>query len=778
MDQKYNQIVLNGNNYPTWKIQCKMALMKDGLWGYVNGMEVIPDSTDFDATHKYNMKRDRALATIVLAVDPSLLYLLGNEPEDPSDVWKKLQEQFQKKSWANKLNLRRKLYSLKLKESESIQLHVKAMMEIFQELAIIGDPMEEEDRVVHLLASLPKSYDMLVTALEASTDVPKLETVIERLVHEERKLKENLKEEDITQSMKALYTNGKGRNNGNKQSYNPKCFYCNEYGHVKRNCPRLKNKNSGGSGYSKGEKVQLARNPNQESSSDEEYTGLIVNHALSTMVDDKQKDWIIDSGATCHMSNCEEMFSKLKKLEEPINVHVGDGHPLKGVGKGSVKMTVTIPSGATSKIKLRNVLFVPELSYNLFSVSSAVKSGKLVMFNEDECQIMDEASKIIMTANKKGNLFYLNLSQMTEPSIKGDGDNEIVNLNKADDKISQEDIWHQRYGHLGIDNLKKLAKEKLVDGFNFSNICGIRFCEDCLYGKIHKQKFPDKGGSRATEKLDLVHTDVCGKIECKSMSGKEYFLSFIDDKSRYVWTYTLTKKSDVYETFLEWKAKVERESGKKLKMIRSDNGGEYRSDEFETRFKQEGMQHQLTVPKNPEQNGVAERFNRTIVESVRSMLSQSSLPKRFWAEALATATYLRNRSPTKAVLGMTPYEAWHGKKPNVSHLRIFGSICFSHIPKDERRKLDVKAKKAIFVGYGTEVKGYRLFDTQLRKAYYSRDVIFKEGCFLNKIYDDEVTCDDLLQSRISSNENDLDASQINQGPHKEAMDEPDGLSKN
>ena len=171
---------LNGQNYATWKVQCKMALIKDGLWNIIDitGTEGEPEGEN--DRRKYLLRKDRALATIVLSVEPTLLYFLGPDPEDPAAVWKKLADQFQKKTWANKLTLRRKLHNLKLKDGQSVQKHVKALTEIFDELSIIGDPLDEENQVVHLLASLPESYDMLVTALEAMyqcTDVPKLAVV-------------------------------------------------------------------------------------------------------------------------------------------------------------------------------------------------------------------------------------------------------------------------------------------------------------------------------------------------------------------------------------------------------------------------------------------------------------------------------------------------------------------------------------------------------------------------------------------------------------------------
>ena len=179
-----------------------------------------------------------------------------------------------------------------------------------------------------------------------------------------------------------------------------------------------------------------------------------------------------------------------------------------------------------------------------------------------------------------------------------------------------------------------------------------------------------------------------------------------------MWVYILKSKNQVFEKFVEWKALVETSSGQKLKSLRTDNGGEYTSAEFTMYLKKEGVHHEFTVPKTPQQNGVAERMNRTLVEAVRSMLSDAKLSKKFWAEALSTAVYLRNRSPTTAVHGKTPFEAWTKEKPDVGHLKAFGYLCYAHIAKDERQKFDGKAKRCIMLGYGTETKAYRLYDIE------------------------------------------------------------------
>ena len=682
---------LDGSNFATWKVQCQMALMKEGLWSIVNDTETAPDAGQAEKYAKFIGRRDRALATIVLSLDPSLLYLL-DDPKDPVNVWKKLTDQFQKKTWANKLELRRKLYSLRMNNGDSVQSHIKEMTEIFNNLSVIGDAVSEDDRVVYLLASLPDSYNMLVTALESNADVPKMELVTERLLHEERKLKGKA---DVDE--KVMVAGHKYKKKG------PKCYKCGKHGHIKRDCK---------SGADKSSKHQAnAAGAKQSESSDGESVGLVMQHTL--LSHSTNTTWLVDSGATCHMCHDKNMFAEYESLNSPLKVTVGDGNEVDGVGRGVVLLNSVLPSGRSRSIKLHNVLHVPRLAYNLFSVSAATERDKTVKFGKVSCRILDK-NNLIAIAVKVGELYYL--------KCRWNG----ASVNAAETRTTNEELWHRRFGHLGVRNLQKLAREELVNAFDYDKSREIGFCQPCVEGKLHKSPFPDRG-KRAKKPLALVHSDVCGKMSTQSLSGGLYFLSFIDDYTRFVWVYILKTKDQVFQKFLEWKALVENGSGRKVKTFRTDNGGEYTSTEFETYLKKEGVRHELTVAKTPQQNGVAERMNRTLVETVRSMLSDSKLPKRFWAEALSTAVYLRNRSPTRAVDGMTPFEAWNNVKPDVGHLRVFGCLCYAHIPKDERQKLDVKARKCIMLGYGTETKAYRLYDVERSKVVFSRDVVFNEA---------------------------------------------------
>ncbi|MCO5570400.1 hypothetical protein L7F22_024121 [Adiantum nelumboides] len=204
-------------------------------------------------------------------------------------------------------------------------------------------------------------------------------------------------------------------------------------------------------------------------------------------------------------------------------------------------------------------------------------------------------------------------------------------------------------------------------------------------------------------------------------------LVLVDDFSWYTWVSFLKLKSEAFGSIRDWKAMVEKEKDLKVKSIRSDKGGEFLSENFARWCKSEGIRRQLTTPYTPSQNGVVERKNRTIMELARAMLAHASLPRSYWAEACNTAVYIQNRSPTHALQDMTPFQAYYGRKPTVSHFRVFGCSAFVHIPKEKRQKLDFKSRKLLFLGYSAESDAYRLYDPDTRTTTVSRDVVFDES---------------------------------------------------
>jgi len=205
---------------------------------------------------------------------------------------------------------------------------------------------------------------------------------------------------------------------------------------------------------------------------------------------------------------------------------------------------------------------------------------------------------------------------------------------------------------------------------------------------MHREEFPVPVEKKQRDILELVHTDLCGPMQTKSLGGALYFLLFIDECTKFSWVNFLSKKSHTFEYFKQFGNMIEKQTRKHIKILRFDEGGEYRKDELIKYRKDHGILQQFIVPHTPQQNGVTERKNRTLVVCARSMLKGKDLSNGFWAEALNTAVYLKNRSPTKSLEFKTPYEALYGFKPVVKHLIVFGSKAFAHIPKEDRRKLD------------------------------------------------------------------------------------------
>ena len=686
---------LNRGNYATWRVQMKMYLISQDLWSYVDGSATVPNSTEVNEHRKYVIKRDKCLASIVLSVESNHLYLLG-DPTDPVKVWKLLQDTFMKNSIANKLRIKKRLYSMKLSDSGSMGDHIKSFVELYDELAVVGGTIEEEDKVLNLLASLPDRYSTLVTALEAQDSIQSFECVKTKLLHEYEKFKG--KEEESALIIR-------------KKEFKPKCFHCGKTGHIKRNCWSLQ-KQQGDN-----EKKTAAIAGGSAGNNETMLTAVTSSgtYALSHETELARNRWIVDTGATQHMCCDITIFSSVKTLPVPIEIQVGNGETTTATSSGDVKLNLKLPNNVTTKCTVKNVLFVPGLVFNLLSVSQLTQNGKKTNFNNSFCKIIDDNDTLLAVATKVGNLYYLNCVMSQSGAAF------------TTQALPDANLWHRRFGHLGKNGIELLCKKRLVNGFHCGNenIDGV--CENCCDGKIHRCSFPKNKTRRPRKPFELIHSDICGKINPQSFGGKSYFIIFIDECTHYVWCYSISAKSEAFQRFRDWKNLVENQFSVRMKILRTDNGGEYTSNEFKNYLKDQGIRHETTIPKTPEQNGVAERMNRTLVETVRSMISDAKVPKSYWAEALNTAVYLRNRSPTSTLKNATPYEILYGTKPNVSHLKVFGSIAYAHIPKDERQKLDSKSRKCIFLGYGETTKGYRLLDTNTQKIIYSCNVIFDEN---------------------------------------------------
>ena len=353
-----------------------------------------------------------------------------------------------------------------------------------------------------------------------------------------------------------------------------------------------------------------------------------------------------------------------------------------------------------------------------------------VIFDKEKCHIIKNGKTINIGHLLDSKLFVVN----TQP--------DYVNVTTT--KAPSLKQWHCRYGHLNFGYINKLAEGNLVTGMKFMKGEIDQECEACTKAKMHRIPVPKQSSNKTTQPLELIHSDVCGPMNIDSIGGSKYILTFTDDYTRYVTVYFLKNKSEVYEKFQEYVNMVENFTGLKAKMLRTDNGGEYVSNDFSKYCASKGIIQQYTNPYTPEQNGISERLNRTLVESAKSMIFHANMPINFWAEAVNTAVHLHNRSPTKSLNMKAPYECWFGKKNgwfgNVSNLKVFGSVCYTHTPSNLRRKLDPRSRKAVFIGYPPDTKGYKLYDIESKTFVRSKDVVFYE----NKFHDFETVTKELI----------------------------------
>jgi hypothetical protein len=289
-------------------------------------------------------------------------------------------------------------------------------------------------------------------------------------------------------------------------------------------------------------------------------------------------------------------------------------------------------------------------------------------------------------------------------------------------------------------------------------------CQGCNQGKQHREPFPENEHI-AREKLELIVSDIKGPINPKSHGGFRYFLTFQDVSTKKQWVYLLRHKWEAFQVFKDWKAAVELQSSCKVKILRSDQGGEYITSEFRKYLKVCGIKEELTVTDTAQQNGRSERVNRTLMEMARSMTNGAGLGRAFWGEGILTACYLKNRSPHSALEGnMTPEEKWSGFKPSIRHLKVFGCQASVHVLKKNRGAVDPKSEPGIMVGYSPSHKGYRIWMKGSQKVKIARDVIFHEEPLVesNRIGNKVVTLDgqlvdmeDLEDSELPDSEEDM-----------------------
>ncbi|XP_075504426.1 uncharacterized protein LOC142541857 [Primulina tabacum] len=347
-------------------------------------------------------------------------------------------------------------------------------------------------------------------------------------------------------------------------------------------------------------------------------------------------------------------------------------------------------------------------------------------------KVFDESDKCIMTGTRSSDNCY----QISEE----------LSCNHV--QITELDLWHKKLGHANFKTLKNLSKYHAVRGMpNLSS--GISYvCGDCQKGKQTRVSHPVLPTSGTTCCLELLHMDLMGPMEVESIGGKKYSFVCVDDFSRFSWVSFIREKSDTYDVFKQLLTRISNFHNLKVRRIRTDHGKEFENISFSSYCDRKGISHEFSAPKTPQQNGIAERKNRTLQEMARVMLASKNISKRFWAEALNTACHISNRVYLRSGSTMNSYEIIMGKKPNLKYFHVFGCVCYTLNDRDQLAKFDSKSDKCLFLGYATDSRVYRMFNLRTRTIMESINVVFDDCADLKrKTAEDDV--EDLLDNPIS-----------------------------
>ncbi|KAG7552201.1 GAG-pre-integrase domain [Arabidopsis thaliana x Arabidopsis arenosa] len=475
------------------------------------------------------------------------------------------------------------------------------------------------------------------------------------------------------------------------------CYYCGRHGHIQRYCYRYAAKMN--KLMKQGMLYPHQRRPSKMYVKRDD---LYCHVAYTSAEASGSKPWYFDSGASRHMTGNQSHLDNYTDVKES-KVTFGGG--VKGKIKGKGDLT------KAEKPQLTNVYFVEGLTANLISVSQLCDEGLTVSFNRVKCWATDEKNQKALSGVRTGNNCYMG----EEP--------KVCFRAEKDDLV----LWHQRLGHMNARSMSKLVSKEMVRGVPELKHIDKIVCSACNQGKQIRVQHKKVEGVQTTQVLYLIHMDLMGPMQTESIAGKRYVFVLVDHFSRFTWVRFIREKSETANSFRILALQLKNEKKMGIKQIRSDRGGEFLSEAFNSFCESQGIVHQYSAPRTPQSNGVVERKNRTLQEMARAMIHGNGVPEKFWAEAISTACYVINRVYVRIGANKTPYEIWKGKKPNLSYFRVFGCVCYILNDKDQLGKFDSRSEEGFFLGYATNSLAYRVWNKKREKIEESMNVVFDDG---------------------------------------------------
>ena len=713
---------LNSVNYSAWAGEMSAWLKTAGVWRIVQGKSTAPSTSSPPTAEQsklledWEIKSDKAAGWLFMMVEPDQRVHFNGISDDPVAMWKALETVHLQKKPGTRFNAYDDLFSIRMEENESLQTllnRVDTAVNKIRELRpsdFTLDKLDEELASMACIRALGDDYSAFISSLLLKDNLDKA-TIHQAFVTEETQRKRRAVDSSHL-AMSALSSFKE-----KKSPAGPLCRYCKRPGHIQANCYLYVGKQV--IEKQKATSKSSSTSANSTTTTVQEYAGNASVSDLSSPLQLKADfDWIADTGATSHMTPHRHWLRDYTPLCIPIKL--ADHSVIYSAGIGTVIFNPVINGQSVQPVQFSRVLHVPQLRNNLLACLYLTRHKQFHIHIDAEHLHFKLHNKVLFCASINSN-----------NSALLDGVTEAVSqyAQLAATVPMDLNLWHRRLAHHNYADVKRLLKNDMVTGMIInSKEQPDPICESCLAGKMHSNPFPISH-TQYTTPLQLVHSDLHGPLPTVSYHGYKYWIVFIDAYTAHKSAIPLKAKSEAFEAFKIYKAWAENHFGTKILALQDDKGGEYMSTAFLRFTKQCGIDRRHSTRNRPQQNGVAERANRTMGEDITAMLAESHLPPSFWEFALAAQIHIWNRLPTVSLKGITPFEAAMKQKPDLGHLRVFGCTAYVYVQKDQRKSLQSHMQKCVFIGYPSGYKGWLFYNPTTKKLLISERAEFDERHF-------------------------------------------------
>lgn len=467
-------------------------------------------------------------------------------------------------------------------------------------------------------------------------------------------------------------------------------------------------------------------------SDDEVIEGnMITMESNSCKNDEAVTSWVIDSGATNHVSGNQSLFESMEAMKEKCRMKLPTGDTALITHQGDVILK--------NGIRLRNTVYVPAFKQNLLSVHELLSGGEYTIeFLPSCCLIKKKKSGEVTGVGKQYKGLYYMLNDTVTNLLRLKKKGEHVRANQAEKVnvpgniqnvkgLSESTLWHHRLGHAPMSKIKKIQGLKGFDA-SCDDVCLV--CPQAKFTKLSYRL----SESRASAPFELLHVDLWGGYRTETRRHCKYFITIVDDYSRLIWVQLLKQKTEAFEVVKELVMKAKNQYNQRVKYIRSDNGQEFTETKCQQFYKEQGITQQLTCVDRPQQNGRVERKHRNILEMSRALRFQAGLAIKYWGDCIQAVVHITNRLPTPLLNNRSPYEVFFNRKPNYHALKTFGCLAIAYNPVKTGDKFAERGVKCVFLGYSQNRKGYKLLNLSNYSVFESRDVRFYEGIYPYKLF--------------------------------------------